>query len=470
MAAITSAGAGSGLQLESIITATLNAKRASFESSITPRESTLQTTLSGVGQLKSALSTFLTSSQALSAADAFNLRKINITQSTDNPVLSVSSDTGISNGSYNVTVSQLAQGSRLESNSGSFSSASQVIATTDGQLTFNAGSGKTFTVNVAAGTTLQGLRSLINGSGSNFGLSANIINSNGESKLVLDSAVSGSGNNLTISASTSELKIFDTSDPSSKMTQTQAAQDASISIDGTTVTSSSNVFDNVIQGTKLTVLRTSDKDTSGTAISNKVAITTDTKGVQDKITAFVNAYNTLASSLDSLSKRPSIVAGQRQNDGGLLAGDSTVRGIRNYMFQALSTPSSTAGTYSTIFDVGVKMDNSGMLSVDSTKLTNALTTNFDQVGALFGGSTGLAASMTTELTQYTQTAGSLDQRSDGINTELRQITQKRTDFEASMVTYETALRKQYGDLDSLLVKMKNSASALTALTSTTSSA
>ena len=469
MAAITSAGAGSGLQLESIITATLNAKKSSFESMITPQESTLQTTLSGVGQLKSALSTFLTSSQALSATDAFNLRKINITQSTDNPVLSVASDTGVSNGSYNVTVSQLAQGSRLESNAGSFSSASQVIATADGQLTFNAGSGKTFTINVTAGTTLQGLRSLINGSGSNFGLSANIINSNGESKLVLDSAVSGSGNNLTISASTSELKIFDTSDPSSKIAQTQTAQDASISIDGTTVTSSTNVFDNVIQGTKLTVLRTSDKDASGTAISNKIAITTDTKGVQDKITAFVNAYNTLASSLDSLSKRPSIVAGQRQNDGGPLAGDSTVRGVRNYMFQALSTPSSSSGIFSTVFDIGIKMDNNGKLSVDSTKLTNSLTSSFDQIGALLGGSTGLAATMTTELTKYTQSAGSLDQRSDHINRELRQITQKRTDFNASMVTYETQLRKQYGDLDTLLVKLQMSASSLTALTSSSSS-
>ena len=469
MAAITSAGAGSGLQLESIITATLNAKRSSFESQITPRESLLQTTLSGVGQLKSAVSTFITSAQALSGTDAFNLRKINIIQPTDNPVLAVESNSGMSNGSYNVTVNQLSQGSRIESNAGSFSSSSQVIAISDGQLTFNAGSGKTFTVDVPAGTTLAGLRSLINGSSSNFGLNANIINSNGDSKLVLDSAITGSGNDLTVSGSTSELKIFDPSDPSSKMKQTAAAQDASISIDGVTATSSSNVFDNVVQGAKITALRTSDKDTTGTVISNKVAIATDTKGVQDKITAFVNAYNTLANSLDSLNQRPTIAAGQRQNDGGLLAGDSTVRGIRNYMFQALSTPSSTAGTYSTVFDIGVKMDNKGKLSVDSTKLSSSLSSNFDQVGALFGGTSGLASSMITELTKYTQTAGSFDQRSDGINTELRQITQKRTDFNTSMVTYETTLRKQYGDLDTLLVKLQKSASSLTALTSTSSS-
>lgn len=463
MAGITAAGAGSGLQLEDIIKSTLDAKRSQFESQTVKKETTLKTSLSGIGQLKSSLSTFITAAKKLSETGAFNLRTVNVTQDKDNPVLQVESNSGASNGNYNIVVSQLAKGSRLESNAGSFSSATQVVATADGQLTFKAGADKSFTVDVKAGDTLQDVRSRINSNGSNFGLSANIINLNGESKLVFDSSVSGSGNDLTISASTSELKIFDTSDPASKFTTKQSAQDANITIDNVAVSSKSNVFDNVVQGMKITVLRESDKDSSNAPVANKVAISTDTKGVQDKITNFVKAYNTLESQMDALGKRPSIVAGERQDDGGLLAGDSTLRSIKDFMFQTLSTPSTNGGAYQTIFDIGIKIDNAGQLSVDSTKLTTAMTTNFDQVGALFGGTSGVAAALTTELENYTKTGGRLAQQEDGLNSDMRQIRNKRSDFEAGMVTYEASLRKRYGDLDSLLVKLNKSAASLSAI-------
>lgn len=71
MAGITAAGAGSGLQLEDIIKSTLDAKRSQFESQTVKKETTLQTSLSGIGQLKSSLSTFITAAKKLSETGAF---------------------------------------------------------------------------------------------------------------------------------------------------------------------------------------------------------------------------------------------------------------------------------------------------------------------------------------------------------------------------------------------------------------
>ncbi|WP_393923121.1 flagellar filament capping protein FliD [Aeromonas hydrophila] len=335
--AITAAGAGSGLQLEDIIKASLDARRTQFESRILKQETTLKTSLSGVGQLKSALSEFTKLSKELAKADAFNLRTINITQSKDNPVLKVEGQLGASNGNYDIIVNNLASGSKFESKPGAFSSSSQVIATADGQLTFSAGADKSFTVDVKAGDTLNDLRGKINTNGKNFGLSTNIVNQGGESKLIFDSSVTGTGNDLTISASTPELKIFDTSDTSSKLTSTKTAIDASVSIDGVTVSNKTNILDNVIQGMKVTLLRESDKDSSAKPIANKVAITTDTKGIKDKIQSFITAYNTLSDTFSALGKRPTIVAGKRNDDGGLLAGDSTLRSISDFMFSTLSS-------------------------------------------------------------------------------------------------------------------------------------
>ncbi len=75
---------------------------------------------------------------------------------------------------FDIKVNQLAKGSRLESADNSFADANAVVATTDGEFTFEAGD-NSFTVAVTAGMTLNELRLKINESGDNFGVNANIL-------------------------------------------------------------------------------------------------------------------------------------------------------------------------------------------------------------------------------------------------------------------------------------------------------
>jgi len=98
MATITSAGAGSGIDLESVISASVAAKKTQLQQPITTKKTNTQITLTGVGQLKSAISTFDTTLAKLSTPGAFNKRAINITQDTDDPILKISSNTDASNG------------------------------------------------------------------------------------------------------------------------------------------------------------------------------------------------------------------------------------------------------------------------------------------------------------------------------------------------------------------------------------
>ena len=385
MTTITSAGAGSGLDLESVISASISAKKAQLQQPITTKQTNTQITLTGVGQLKSAISSYTSTLDTLSASGAFNKRSVNITQSTDDPILKVETKSGTSNGQYNITVNKLATTSRQE---GVFDSSTTSLATADGSLTFKAGD-KTFTIDVKAGDTLQNIRKRINSDGDNFGLSANIVNtSDGKAKLVLDSGVSGDGKNLSITASTSELKIFETGATGTKMSQTQAASSAEIDVDGNTLKSDTNTFDNSIQDLKVTVLRVSDKDTNGSLKSNKVDITTDKSSIQSLIKNFIDGYNTLVDKTTSLGKRNTIVSGESQDDGGALAGDSMTSSVRSFMANIISSSSKESTTFSTIFQMGVNMDSKGKLSLDSDKFTEALDNNFDQVVALFGGDNG----------------------------------------------------------------------------------
>ncbi|MFM5138202.1 flagellar filament capping protein FliD [Aeromonas rivipollensis] len=454
--AITSAGAGSGIDLESVISASVAARKAQLQQPITIKQNSTNITLSGIGQLKSSLSAFTDILDTLSKPGAFNKRAINITQSKDDPVLAVESKSGTSNGQYNITVNKLATTSRQE---GIFDSSTAVLVTQDGQLTFKAGD-KEFTVDVKAGDTLQTIRKRINNDGDNFGLSANIVNTaDGKAKLVIDSGVSGDGKDLVISGSTTELQ----NEFTNKMAQTQQASSAEILVDGNELKSDTNVFDDVIQDLKITVLRLSDTDSNGDLKSNKVDITTDKTSVQETVQKFIDGYNALQSKLTSLGKRNSIVGGVSQDDGGALAGDSTTRAISNFMSNLITTPSDTSTIYSTIFEMGIKMDNKGQLSLDKEKFGEVVDKNFDQVAGLFGGENGLAAKLTTGLKEYTKTGGLLAQRTDTLNADLRSLSQKQATTNEQLVKYEAALRAQYGSLDALLVKMNNSAAALSAL-------
>ncbi|WP_233462863.1 flagellar filament capping protein FliD [Aeromonas caviae] len=456
--AITSAGAGSGIDLESVISASVSAKKAQLQQPIITKQNSTQITLSGIGQLKSSISAFTDILDKLSAPGAFNKRAINITQSKDDPILKVEGKSGASNGQYNIIVNKLAETSRQE---GIFDSSITPLATQDGQLTFKAGD-KTFKVDVKAGDTLQDIRKSINSNGDNFGLSVNIVNTaDGKAKLVIDSGISGDGKDLTITGDNAELGVFEAG--GGVMSQTRAASSAEINVDGNVLKSDTNTFDDSIQDLKVTVLRVSDKDSAGDLKANKVDITTDKTSIQELVQQFVDGYNTLQDKMNSLGKRNTFVGGVKQDDGGALAGDSTTRAIESFMSNLLVSPSQNSGTYSTVFEIGIKMDNKGKLSLDKTKFGEAVDKNFDQVVALFGGEKGLASTLNSGLKEYTKSGGMLAQREDVLNSDLRALTQKTATANAQLTKYEAALRAQYGSLDALLVKMNSSASALATL-------
>ncbi|MNM58201.1 Flagellar hook-associated protein 2 [compost metagenome] len=347
---------------------------------------------------------------------------------------------------------------------GTFDSSTAPLATEDGTLTFTAGD-KKFNVEVKAGDSLQTIRKKINNNGDNFGLTANIINTaDGKAKLVMDSGVSGTGKDLQITGSTAGITSF-----ASSLTKTQSASNAEITVDGSTLSSDTNTFDGTIIGLKVTVLRESDKDTDGNAKSNKVDVATDKDGIKTLVKSFIDGYNTLVSKADALGKRNSIVAGQSQDDGGALAGDSVTRSVVNQMSSLLITPSDNSNVFDTIFQLGIKMDNKGVLSLDSEKFDEALDKNFEQVVAIFGGENGVAGKLATSLEDYSKTGGLLAQREDSLNSDLRTLAQKESDASAQLVKYEASLRARYGGLDTLLAKMNQSASYLSLINTSGSS-
>jgi flagellar hook-associated protein 2 len=245
MANITSLGIGSGLQLESIVEAYINAEAIPQELRLQEKEERLGLELSGVGSFKSAMSTFNDTLSKLTKSDAFN--KQIITSSTS--AIDLTSNGSASNGDFTIDVEQLATGTRLHSQN--FTSSADFVGT--GILTFGNGT-DSFDVAIEGADSLSAIRDKINAQSENFGVTANIINGSSGSFLVFDSQVTGAENALSVTNSDASLDSISTNN-----SEERTAQDARIVIDasdtspGTTVTSSTNEFKNTIEDITITV-------------------------------------------------------------------------------------------------------------------------------------------------------------------------------------------------------------------------
>ena len=196
---VGSLGAGSGLDLESLVkqmvSAQKDAKVGLYQNKINGYESEL----SALGKVGSAIDNFKSSVKTLNDDELFTGRDAKIAQKEGEEVISITTDSSASNGSYSIDVNQLAKGSRVMSAPGLFSSPDDVISDQDAKLTFTAGSNE-FSIDVKAGTTLSQLRNQVNTSADNFGVSVNLVDDGaGNLFFTATSAIQGAENSLRIS-------------------------------------------------------------------------------------------------------------------------------------------------------------------------------------------------------------------------------------------------------------------------------
>lgn len=393
MASIVSSTGASGLPIDSLVTAQMQAEQQPI-TDIKTKISSYNTKLSAYSTLKSGLSTFQTAVDKLATAAKFNAQSVTASDTTS--ISATANGTAVL-GSYSVSVTQLATSQKLASSA--YSSATDIVGT--GKLTIsfgtytaaNGGTPASFTANAdktdltiditSSNNTLAGIRDAINAK--NASVSASIVNDGSGNRLVITSKDTGEVNSLKISVADDDGNNTDTGglsalayDPlasSNNMTQMTAAKNALLTVDGMSISKASNTVSDVIQGVTLTLKTV-------TSASNTLSVGTDTDTIQASVQSFVDAYNALNTSMRNLTKFVS--AGSTSN--GALLGDSTARNIMVKLKSMLSASSPTATTYKTLSDIGVSMGSDGALSLDSTKLQKAITTNVSDVAKLFSPS------------------------------------------------------------------------------------
>ncbi|WP_339349587.1 flagellar filament capping protein FliD [uncultured Alteromonas sp.] len=472
---IQSLGVGSGLALDDLVQQLLTAERQPKEERMNAKEEQIEAEISGFGQIKSKFSDFKDAVDELRSDTDINGREPTIKNPTeDDDVLSAEASSSALRGSYDIIVEELAQGSRITTNEGAFSASSDPVLTSGtGSLTFDVGGSESFTINIAAGTSLTALREQINDAEDNFGVTANIIDTGTTAgpRLVFSSSETGTGNDLTITndSGNTELDRLSTAggvgniDPSN----IQSAQNAIAYVDGIRVESESNEFENTIQNVSFEVNEISPKDAVGDFISTSLDIGYDKEGLDKKIRDFVDNYNSL---IDEIGLLTSYGESELEEDGAL-AGDSLLRGIQTGLANIVGDNVSSSALGG-LFQLGIEFDEDGKLEIGSSdfglgsgeeRLEDALEDNFDEIAALFTDENeGIAVRLYEFADQYTSYSGLISLRENAAKDDREDLYDEREALELRMLSYEEILRDKYLNLDQTVAQLNQTSSALLA--------
>lgn len=426
-----------------------------------------QAKISSLGTLSNLVSSFQSASLGLRTS----LEKFTATASDSSALTANAFSTAVP-GNYTVNVSRLAQSQSVVA-AGQASSTAAIGNGTPTTLSFDFGtisggtltngvySGATFTANGsgaasitidATNNSLEGIRDAINAA--KLGISATIVNDGSATpyRLALTSTSTGANSSIRITASGGDGSVANllAYDPAGtqKLTQTQAAQNASLTVNGIAISSASNTVRDAIQGVTLTL-----KNTTATPASLTVA--RDTASMTTAANGFVDAYNALAGQLKSRS-----AYGTDGKPGGVLAGDSALRLMQEQLRNIFLTPA-TGGTLSSLSQVGIAFQREGVLTLDSTKFTNAIANDFADVTNLLASPTGFA----TRLEQWgstTLSAGGLIQsRTKSLNDYVKDRTDEVDRLELRMTALQKRYTAEYTNLNLLLGRMNTTSTFLT---------
>lgn len=377
MAGISSLGVGSGVLNSDLVDQLVAAERKPTETRLTQKTQQTEALLSAYGKLRSAVTELRLPMRQLSAPD--NLKAFSASSSNEDIGVSVDS-TKANRGTYSVEVTSLASSQALASRA--------VFADRDatsvgqGKLQLSVGDKITNITIDSSNDTLQGLANAINES--DAGVSAGVIDTGEGYQLVLSADETGTANAMSISVTEdnggtntddlglSRFAFNENMDADAGLNQTIAATDAVMKINGVQVTRSSNTFENVIDGL------TFDIKAEGTST---IKVEQDFGAVADRVQGFVDKFNALQSTIDSLAGFNS-----ESGQGSLLTGDSTVRNIQSQLRNILTriVPGMENANVRSLADVGITTDwETGGLEFDRATFEEQLKANPDDVTALF---------------------------------------------------------------------------------------
>ena len=447
MASIISTGIGSGLDIAGIVQQLVAAEAQPIETRIGRQEARAQVRLSAYGNLKSALSEFQTQLDVMKDINQFLARKAT---TGDESLFSVEADTSALPSSYSVEIVQVAQTQKL--NSGAFLDSDAVVGTGDLAITVGVNS---FSVEITTdNNTLTGIRDAINEAPDNQGVAATIVNADSGSYLILTGEKTGLSNSMTITQSGGDGGLasleYDPVNGLNSLTESIAAQDAFIRIDGFDVMNETNSISGAVQGVTIDLFEAAPGELVSLNVVNDEGV------VRETVNSFVDSYNQLVQLFDQLTSYD-----VENQVAGPLLGDATARSIRDQIRREMSTAvTDIEANFSTLSEVGIQIQLDGALEINEATLSDTLDADFSNFGRLFAATDGFAVRLSDLVGGYLDDEGALESRTNGLNAQIEDIGDQREALNERLARLEQRLLRQFNALDSLLGQLTQTSNFL----------
>jgi flagellar hook-associated protein 2 len=287
---------------------------------------------------------------------------------------------------------------------------------------------------------------------SSAGVTASIFNTGGPQgfRVMLSAKRSGDTGRVLIDSGTTNLDL----------TQSQAAQDAVLQLNGSGAapvmfSSFNNSFINIVTGLSINVTATSTSPVTVSVADNGDSLMT-------AIDSFVAGYNSLSTTLGKQTAFDSTTTAKGTLQGDRVAGQ--LQEALGGMVGRVYGPSDNAVRNFAQLGVTIK---GGQLSFDESVFQKALSENADAVRKFFNDTTNGAASfLRKSVDAFTASGtGTLMRRIDSLDTQSEDI-QKRIDtLNASVEAKRQRILNQFLTLEKTLTLLKNQQNSLASLTS-----
>lgn len=412
---------------------------ATQAASLQNEQNELNAESSGLDSLSTALTNFQT---AVDALNSDTDGPLTFSATSNNDANTVSADSEAQAGTYSFYVSALAQAQQT-----TFSMSDDQYSAS-GTFTLSMDDGTTMDIDLAAADEdgdsfidANELVDAINDSDDNPGVSAALVKTDGTTTIMLTSDTTGAQSGFSVSVSGNDDLAAAESSSEKMLTNPQDAEIHLGNKDGPTITSSSNTFDDVIPGVTMTFSEVSDPDDPNDVTTFTVA--EDSSGSQAKVQTFVDAYNTLIDTIDSLTSY-----GDDNTAAGVFAGDAGMNSLANQMDDIAHA--SYGGV--SIVDYGITLDSDGHLQIDSTQFSEEMEENPDGLTSIFVGEDSMVAQMDDLMESYLDSSNgiiamrqeNIDDQQSKIQDENDQLTETyNTNYERYVEEYTNTLVETY---------------------------
>lgn len=450
--AISSAGIGSGLDVESIVSQLVKLEQRPLVQLQTAAAS-IQTKLSTYSQVKSLMSTLSDAAAKLTRDGSWNGMAVTSTNGT-----AVSATvTGIASATtFGISVQQLARAQSVASSpvakdapvgAGTMTIQLGTWLHTTPPPSFTPGSDSPLQVTVGASDSLSTIAAKINDA--NGGVTATVLRDATGDRLLVRSKATGEASGFRIQVAEDSgspglsALAFDPENSAGvgmAANAAQYAQNTLAKLNGIDIVSANNTFADTIPGLSLTVSQVTTEEVGMT-------VGADTAAMKKNIQDFVDAYNAVNDLLSSSTKYDA-----ETKTAGVLQGDNTAVGLQNALRMLTMGASSGGGVFQRLADAGISMQSGGKLTVDGSKLDAALKDpaalkSMFATAASGGSGGGIAVQFKSFTSGLLSLDGLMNNKTDALNAASKRNTTEQDKVNDRAALVEKRLRAQYTALD-----------------------